>query len=77
MVGRQNKSGALLGAAEGHPISGMFAACGVLSRWSLDIIVWATGNPRLAGHRFQDVSDEVEAEWVPLLRHLLANDREG
>lgn len=52
-----------IGASEGHPISSMIGAAGVLARWPLDVLSWVSGNPKMAGHRFQQLGEEDERTW--------------
>lgn len=53
--------------SERRPFAGLLGATGVLSRWSLDVLVWASGNPRFATHRFQPLPHELQIEWQSIL----------
>ncbi len=55
--------------SEGRPVAGFLGAAGTLSRWAMDVLVWASGNPRFAAHRFQPMGAELHNEW----RSIIAN----
>ena len=58
---------------EGHLIKGFFGASGGIVRWFFDILVWITRNPRIAAHRFQDITNRNRDEWIPILFELGAS----
>jgi len=55
------------GRSRGELISGITGAAGVLSRWSLDVLVWITGDPRAAFHRFEPLAEGHRLEWESIL----------
>lgn len=64
----------------GHLAAGLAGAAGVLARWGIDLLVWMTGNPRAALHRFQPLPADPGREWERILveaRRGARSDRSG
>jgi GT2 family glycosyltransferase len=60
-----------IASSEGHSISGLVGSAGVLARWSLDVLAWVARDPNMAGHRFEDLTDETAREWEEILVHAM------